>query len=109
MKTTGEMLHWSLGAGSVLGLPILVDDTNAEFVYYQGELTHVDEVPLPMLHRETISTEGPKPKRVPVHYPTPQPPEGVEAFKAQARLAGPAPANAPRLTPPEPPTGVVSK
>jgi len=72
MKPTNTMIHFALGGGSrpgggsVLGLPIVVDDSGAEFVYYKGVLTHVDEVPHPKLHREEMGLGVPKPKRVPV-------------------------------------------
>lgn len=57
MKVTGEMQHWNIGGGSrpgggsIIGLPVLVDDEGNEFVYYkrwdarEAVLTHVDEVP----------------------------------------------------------------
>lgn len=82
MQCTNTMLHFDLGGGlrtnpgggSVLGLPIVVDSEGAEFVYYKGVLTHVDQVPLPRLHREEIGSGVPKQKRVPVTALTPQVP-----------------------------------
>lgn len=90
LKPTNTMLHFDLGGGShlgggsVLGLPIVADDEGAEFVYYQGVLTHVDEVPLPPLHREEMGSGVPKPKRVPTVGQAPLVPP-VPAF---ARVTG---------------------
>lgn len=90
MKATNTMLHFDLGggirpgSGSVLGLPVVVDDEGAEFVYYKGVLTHVDEVPHPKLHREEMGSGVPKLKRVPVGGLGPQVPN-VAAF---ARVTG---------------------
>ena len=90
MKTTNTMLHFDLGGGtrpgggSVLGLQIVTDAEGAAFVYYKGVLTHIDEVPLPMLHREEMGSGVPKAKRVPAIGQVPFVPP-VAAF---ARVTG---------------------
>jgi hypothetical protein len=90
MNSTNTMLHFDLGggihpgSGSVLGLPIVTDDEGGEFVYYKDVLTHIDEVPLPRLHREEMGSGVPKPKRVPVVATLPLVPP-VAAF---ARVTG---------------------
>ena len=90
MKPTNTMLHFDLGGGtrpgggSVLGLQIVTDADGAEFVYYKGSLTHIDEVPLPMLHREEMGSGVPKAKRVPVVAQAPV----VPLVAAFARVTG---------------------
>jgi hypothetical protein len=92
VKSTNTMIHYHLGGGlhpdggSVIGLQIMVDDAGAEFVQFGGDWVHVDEVPLPKLHRAAIESGVPTPKRVPTTGLVPQVPSG-DAFVQQGRAA----------------------
>jgi hypothetical protein len=72
LKPTNQMVHYHLGGGSrpgggsVAGLQIMLDDNGDEFVHYQGLWTHVDDVPLPKLHREEIRSMTQKEMRRPM-------------------------------------------
>ena len=60
MQPTNRLAHFKNGGNSVLGLPISVDDTGAEFVKYGGTWVHVSEVPLPRLHTVERTPQQPK-------------------------------------------------
>jgi hypothetical protein len=89
VNPTSKLVHFKNGgssrggdygySGSVLGLPIFLDDANQEFVSHQGKWVHVDDMPLEKLH--TVDTSIPvRPKRVPVFPSTPVVPPNVPAF-----------------------------
>jgi hypothetical protein len=88
MKPTNQLLHFHNGGNSpdkpkgghaVLGLPIFTDDNGHEFVIYNGKWTHIEDMTLPRLHRETVVPH--KPARVPVSSSIPNlgaPPKRID-------------------------------
>jgi hypothetical protein len=81
MKPTTRLVHFNNGGNSVLGLPIFIDGTGAEFVLYQGNWTHLSEMPLKQLHTVEINSKPVAPKRVPQFTATPVVPQNVAAFQ----------------------------